>query len=265
MAALTKNSKFYYGITVDESNRYIDLVVSGVPTVAILKIGNYSPEQFAKEIERVISQANTNGSYKITFDRIQKKLTYVIDDVFTDEYYFKFLTGDNSHRSAFSLLGFDQVDTDILVTTTAPNVVCKEYVTQYFPQNYLPTKHNKKARLPMLNTATSGHVELVKFGDDRFLEFEIPFITDIEQVEGSVIRSNPSGVQDYIDLIEWCTEKAYVEIMVDESKPLEYESFILESTEQSNQGLDYELIELYDKGLAFFYRSGLLKFKVVEV
>ena len=91
------------------------------------------------------------------------------------------------------------------------------------------------------------------------------FITNILQETGSILRSNDNAVDEFIQFIEWCTDKGTVEFMADEDQAATFEILLLESTEKSADGLDYELIELYDKDLPEYFRSGNLKFKLIEV
>lgn len=93
---------------------------------------------------------------------------------------------------------------------------------------------------------------------------EILFITNLRQDTGSIIESDDTAVESYISFIEWATDKGKIEFMPDRSDVSVYQDFILESTESSGDGLDYELNELYDRGLANYYRSGALKFRLLE-
>jgi hypothetical protein len=90
------------------------------------------------------------------------------------------------------------------------------------------------------------------------------FVTDIIQNPDSIVRTNQNGLADFTQFIEWCTEKAPIEFMADELNPNEYEEFILESTEENKDGLDFEIKEMYDKSLPYYYRSGILKFRLME-
>jgi len=51
--------------------------------------------------------------------------------------------------------------------------------------------------------------------------------------------------------------------MENEADTSVFESFILESTPADAKGLDFELIETYDRGLAYYYESGRLKFRLI--
>ena len=97
------------------------------------------------------------------------------------------------------------------------------------------------------------------------MQCEVMFITNILQETDSILRSNDQAVEDFIQFIEWCIDKGTVEFMPDENDVSTFEVLLLEATEKSADGLDYELIELYDRDLPEYFRSGNLKFKLIEV
>jgi len=201
-----------------------------------------------------------SNEYLCTYDRVTRTFTIATTVNFT------LLTqsGNNFGQAIWPMIGFNAPDKSGAITYTAANVSGKEYTTQFFIQSFKPTSLNRKAIDGVINKSASGVVEVVKFGNERFMSGEMNFITDIVQAQGSIIRTNPDGVAAYIDFIEWCTDKGPVEFMPDESNVLSFEPFLLESTEVDSKGLDYELIELYDRGLAGYFRSGVLKFKLIS-
>ena len=257
--ALEKHSKIYYDFQITADNKYLDLSDSQDLYAIELNVGSYTPTELAKHVQSKINEV-ASDEFTVTFNRADRMFTITSEDVFE----MLFATGSNASRSCAFVLGFpaeDQLGGD---NYTSYYSAGKVYSTQFYIQSYKPTKQNRKAIDGVVNKSASGKVEVVKYGNERFLDGEFLFITDIVQMEPSIIRSNPNGVQDYLSLIEWLVEKSPVEIMIDESKPEEFQTFILESTEQDSKGLDYELIELYDRGLPLYYRSGKLKFKLME-
>ena len=60
------------------------------------------------------------------------------------------------------------------------------------------------------------------------------------------------------------TEKAPIEFIKNENDPSTFQTLVLESTPTDQKGLDYDLIEMYDRGLAQYYRSGVLKFRLTS-
>lgn len=257
--ALETHSKIYYNYKVTSENRYLD-INDGTDDVTIeLSLGSYSPTDLAIHISSKLNE-NALGDYTVVFNRLDRKFTITN----TINFSLLFATGINNAQSCAYLCGFDATDLTGASTYTSQSASGSSYSTQFYIQSYKPTSQNRRAIDGVVNKSASGKVEVVKFGNERFLEGELLFITDIIQVSTSIVRTNVNGVADYISLIEWLTEKSPVEIMIDENKPDEFQTFILESTEQDSKGLDYELIELYDRSLPLYYRSGKLKFKLLE-
>ncbi len=229
MSALKNNSVFYYGISVTDDNNMIDLTVSGQPVSIEIPIGSYTPKDFELKLNQLFGEIYTVGAVTINFDRETKSLVF---DPLLEEIYFKFLTGPNNAKSAHELLGFTKTDIDVLSPTSSYFDICKEYITQFPIQSYLPTNKNRKARDGVVNKTASGEQEVIKFGHDRYMEGEMLFITNIDQRESDAIRHNENGVNGYISFIEWLTDKKKVEFMENINDRSIYETFILESTEQ---------------------------------
>lgn len=257
--AISTHSKIYYGLKIDTNSRYLDFKEGAITYKATLAVGSYTGSRLAVEIKKQM-EASGAYTYTVAYDRTNRKFTITGSSPFT----LLASTGVNAGNSAYQIIGFNPVDKTGLSSYTGESNSGYEYKTQFYIQSHKPTNHNRKAIDGVINESASGMIEVVKFGNKRFLSGEFNFITDIIQGAGSIIRTNQTGVDDFVKLMEWLTEKYVLEIMIDENKPLEYETFILESTELDTKGLDYELIELYDKGLPEYFRSGVLKFRLME-
>lgn len=257
--ALSTRSKIFYGWDVTENTRYIEFNDGFFDRSAIISINSYSPEDLAQEIAGKMSSVS-NVVFSCTFDRATRKFNISAGTNFT----LLFSSGAYVEQSIHLLLGFSSADKSGSSSYESDVSSGKEYTTQFIPQSYKPTNLNKKATDGVVNKTATGVIEVVKYGNERFLEFELLFITNIQQEVGSIIESSETGVEDYIDFIEYATEKRKIQFMPNYTQVESYQSFILESTEQSPLGLDYELIEMYDRGLANYYRSGKLKFRLQE-
>lgn len=255
---LQTHSKFYYGFKITTSNRFIDFN-DGSVKLATLKVGTYNSQQLANEIAKQLN-AISSLDFTVTFNRTNRKFTIATTSTFS----LLFGTGVNINQSPASLLGYSATDKTGASTYTSENTGGYQYATQFFIQSYKDTSINRKAIDGVVNKSASGVVEVVKFGNERFMEGELLFITNIQQETGSIIRTNESGLSDYIQFIEYATEKQTIEFMKDESDPNTFQSLVLESTESDQKGLDYDVIELYDRGLANYYRSGKLTFRLLE-
>jgi len=261
MSALFNHSRFYFGLKITNANKYLDFKEGLVFRVATLTIGSYTGASLASELKKKLDAVGDN-TYTVTYNRDTRKFTISS----TVNFSLLPFTGVTIGQGVYSMIGFSSAaDRSGASTYTGDIASGSEYKTQYFIQSFKPTAHNRKAIDGIINKSSSGVIEVVKFGNERFMSGEFLFITDIPQGLGSIIRTNHTGVQDYISFIESIIDKGLVEFMVAENETSVFETFILESTEQDSKGLDYELIELYDRNLPDYYRSGVLKFRLTEV
>lgn len=258
MSALKTNSKFYYGWQVTTANRNLDFN-DGANKTAVLKVGYYSSQSLALEIKKKMD-ALSSLDFTVTFDRVTRK--FLITS--TVNFSLLFATGSNFGTSPASLLGYTGTDKTSASSYLAENVSGYEYKTQFYIQSYKDPSTNRKAIDGVINKSASGVTEVIKFGNDRFMEGEMLFITNIIQADGSVIRTNYQGREDAIQFLEWCTERAPVEFMKDEDLSTSFNIFELESTPTDSKGLDYDLIEMYDRSLPYYYRTGILKFRLIS-
>lgn len=258
IGALSTYSKFYYGWEIDLTNRYLDFN-DGSNKTATLDIGSYTSSELAAEIKKQMDSLSTLD-FTVTFNRSTRIFTISSTTTFS----LLFLTGTSTAVSVHTLLGYTTTDKTGASTYTASTASGYSYTVQFPLQSYKDTSTNRKSIDGVVNKSASGVVEVVKFGNERFMECEALFITNVQQQVGSIIRSSDTGLEDFIQLMDWLTDKGDVEFMKDEDDPDTYQSFILESTENDSKGLDYDLIELYDRGLAYYFRSGKLKFRLLE-
>lgn len=258
MSALNTHSKFYYGWEITAQNRNIDFNDGSGAKTAQLKLGYYSSQSLAIEIKKKMD-ALSSLDFTVSFNRSTRKFTISS----TSNFSLLFATGSNSGTSTASLLGYTSTDKTGSLSYLSENESGFVYQTQFPIQSYKDPSTNRKAIDGVKNKSASGVTEVVKFGHERFMECEFLFITNIIQADGSIIRTNPQGREDFIQFIEWCCEIAPVEFMKDESKPSEFMILELESTPSDSKGLDYDLLEMYDRGLAYYYRIGVLKFKLL--
>ena len=254
---LNNHSQFYYGWQITSDNRFIDFNDGSGLKIAELKVGRYTSSQLASEVTNKMN-AQSLVDFTVSFNRNTRKFSISAATPFD----LLGLSGPNAGVGLFGL-GFNSIDITGMTNYEADNSSGFIYNTQFFIQSYKDTSTNRKAIDGVINKSASGQLEVIKFGNERFMEAELTFVTNIIQTTGSIVRTNETGVENFIQLMEWLTEKAPVEFMIDESKPLEFQEFILESTASDSKGLDYDLIELYDRGLADYFKTGLLKFKLI--
>ena len=129
-----------------------------------------------------------------------------------------------------------------------------EYRTQFKLQDYVDSEHNQSLRQATVSQSASGKVNTVYFGTDKVFEFSVKYITDRPQI-GTLIRSNTSGVSNFLALMEYATLKGELEFMPDEDDVNTYFKVILESTEASSEGTAFRLVEQYGRGMVGSYRD----------
>lgn len=256
--ALSTRSRFYYGWKVTASNRYVDFTYQSINYIAILDIGSYSSQELSDHVVLKMSDAS-GGTFSGSFNRTTRGFTFSEALGFT----FLFNTGIHAGLSSALLLGFSA--TNYSGTSITSNLSSGYiYTPQFYLQSYKPSDKNRRAIDGVVNKAASGEIEVIKFGYERFVEFENVFITNVRQQAVSIITNSQTAIEDYISFIEYATDKNKVEFIKDSTKVETFQTLLLESTVNDQSGLSYELIELYDKGLPEYFRSGNLKFRLME-
>lgn len=255
--SLTTFSAFYYGHEITLSNYQLNFDEGGSELTAELNVGAYTLEEFAEEIKRAMDAAGAL-TYTVVVSRATRIITISAGSNFT----LLSNTGSQASNSPWSIMGFstaaDKTGAD---TYDGDSGSGSQYLPQFILQDHVATINNKQAVDASVNKTAAGTIELIKFGDERFLECNIKFATDITGQDGSVIKTNASGVASLTDFMEYCITKQPIEYMANIGTKNTYQSLILESTPDSPNGTGFKLKELYDKGLAGWYETGVLKFR----
>lgn len=254
--ALNSFSKFYYIGGVSLSNQNINFDEGGGELLAAVEISSYTIEELALAVKTALDAAGTLV-YTVDFDRDTRKFTISA----TGSFDLLVSTGTQASTSIFDLLGFTGGDLTGASSYTADSVAGSQYKVQFKLQDYVAENFLQERIQPNVNESASGELEVVSFGTRKFIEMNLLFITNLP-MDGKVIRNNPSGVEDSIAFLEFATTKAPLEFMPDESDPDTFTSLILESTENSSNGLGFLLKEETGKNLPGVYRTGLLKWRV---
>lgn len=256
---ISTHSKFYYGYTVTPENQAIDLREDGVELAATLDVGSYSLMEFVAEILRAIGEVSAK-SYDVTVDRATRKITIACVDAFD----LLVNSGLRAGSGAWTLMGFTgSVDLTGLVGYTSDSATGKEYKTQFKLQSYTSSEDFRGVVDDSVNKSASGVIELISFGEERFVEFNMRYVTSRALGANSVVRENLTGVEDLRSFLRYLITKGPFEFIPDESDPSTFEKLLLESTATENKGTAYKLKELYDVGLPGFYETGNLKCRVI--
>jgi len=251
---------FYYGQNVDQTNFAIDFNEGGAELQASIPVADYTLTELMAAVESALNQTGTE-IYSVSVDRDTRRVTISA----TGNFSLLVATGTRSGVHAFDLLGFTGV-TDLTGATTYTSVSASgsEYVSQFWPQDFMPAANNRQFIDPTVNESASGEIEVIKFGERRFIEMNIRFATDIEQPFWGPIRNNPTGVEDLISFLEYATTKAKFEFMLDSEDRNVFENVLLEATPQDSTGTAFELSELYGQGLYGYYETGIIRLRKVS-
>jgi len=197
-------------------------------------------------------------TYTVTLDRAVRRYTISATGTFSilgD-------TGQNVGLGAMKTLGFT-TDVSGSASYVSDTVAGSEYKPQFPLQGYLDFDDNRELIGASVNESASGVVEVISFGERRFMEFNLKYITDKEGCDDSIIRSNATGLQDARDFLEFITNKSNLEFMKDVENRGVFSIVLLESTPESKSGTTFKLKELLAERLIGYYETGKLKFRKI--
>jgi len=256
--SLSTHSKFFFGYEVTTANNKLDFDEGGPEITATLDGGSYTVTEYLAEVARAMNAVG-GQTYTVSLNRTTRIVT--VSAVGT----FALLTtsGTNSGSSTYTLLGYSGADKTGASSYVAGSETGSEYTTQFILQGHVPSAHWSEAAFAVVNESTSGQVEVVKFGNRRFLNFEFKWLTNQTMSAGVPIRNRATGVQDFLTFADFLITRAPFEFMEDEDTPATFQKLILESTPASGNGTGFRLQELTGQGLPGYYKSGTYKFRVV--
>jgi hypothetical protein len=255
---ISTKSVFYYIESVTNENFYLDFNEGSGQLSAEIESGHYTHTALALAIQEAMNAVGTQA-YAVAFNRTTR--AYTISSV--ANFSLLLTTGTHAGSDIYSLIGFTGANRTGANTYTG-SAAGSEYKPQFKLQDYVDIEDLQKAVQASVNKSASGLVETVTFGTEKFFEFNIPFITDIEQGSGSVVETNLTGVTDARLFMRFITSKRELEFMPDRNLRASFFTVLLESTEESSDGVGYRLKELYTKNLPYYYESGKLVFRLVE-
>jgi hypothetical protein len=245
---------FDFEITLDSNKVNFDEGAGEL--TATIPLGIYGPTQLAKAIETQLTATGLE-TYTVVYNRSSRTFTISATSTFD----LLVTNGTNVASSAFGVFGFTGADRTGASSYTG-GVAGSEYITQFPPQSYVAPGFFVEKSDASVNTSPNGSVEVVSFGNVQFIEFDLLYITDIE-MDGKVIRNNPTGVQDALDFLTFAINRGEIEFMPDEADVDTFFRMVLETTPSSGDGVGFTLKEETSKGLPGIYKTGKLKFRIV--
>lgn len=255
--ALSTFSKFYYGHIVNETNRFINFDEGSGELTAELTSGYYSATEYAAEVKRALD-AEGLLTYNVTFLRSTGQLQISSTSNFT----LLFATGSQVGESAGPLMGFSAIDLSGLSSYTSQNRSGKVYFPQFILQSYVDKDDSEGLIDSTVNKSASGQVEVIRFGVENFVEFNIRYITNT-LMDGVVIKNNPQGLESARDFMKYLITKGRFEFMADEFDPNTYYTLQLERSPEDQNGTKYKLKEQVSRGLPDIYETGILICRVI--
>jgi hypothetical protein len=254
--AQIKKSSFIYGHTITDDNSFINFTENGIDELSsTIEIGSFTISTFIDAVAVALNEIGDN-TYTVSLDRTTRKITISADANFD----LLVTTGTQSQISAFSLMGFtsDKSGSNSYEADEASGSI---YLPQTKLFGYVPFEHNQSSVQSKVNESSSGDIELVTYGERRFAKFNIKYISNI--TGQNFIEDNPNAVQDVTTFMEYIRLKRPFEFLPDRDDVNTFYSVILESTPQG--ATDYELTELYAESLAFYFETGTITLRQIEV
>lgn len=252
-------SSFFYIDPVDTTNFYLDFDEGGPELTAQVEVGSFTHSELPSAIEAALNAVGALA-YTVTFDRVSRKFTISATGSFT----LRIASGTHVGNDLFPLLGFTGANVGPGTSFEANLQAGTEYRPQFWLQEFVHADDNQMAINPAVNKTANGNVEVVKFGTEKFFEFNIRLATDIDQGGSGFIEDDSDGIGNLRAFMQFAIEKTNLEFMPDRDDKNSFYKVLLESTDASQTGTGYKLKELYDKGLPGYFESGSLKFRLRE-
>jgi hypothetical protein len=256
--SLQTYSLFFFGHTVTSQNCSLDFDEGGAELQATLDHGFYTPTQYLAEVKRVLDAVGAH-TYTPSLDRATRKVTVAATGNFT----FRVTTGSRVGTSAFPMLGYTSNKTGA-ASYLADVATGSAYEPQHKLEDYVPPENNLDSVDEKVNESTAGEVEVVKFGNRRFMKCNIVWATDKSPTGNAKIKVQASAIANLRTFMEYLCTKAPVEFMPNIAAPGTFYSLRLESTRYNKAGTGYELKEYLSKKAPGYFETELLTFRVVS-
>jgi len=134
----------------------------------------------------------------------------------------------------------------------------------FYPQLPVTNFQNQNRRLRQATKSESSDgkcTEIVHCGKESTISFEVKAQTNIEQTCRAFRPTR--GLDDIRDLLDWAICGREMELIPNCDKPDEYFKVILESTQSSRNGTEYNLIEMIRTLGCGYFRTGTLTFRIL--
>lgn len=258
MTILTR-SAWTYGHEVTSLNQFIPFDEGGGEINGTMNIGSYSLEDYATEIARAMNAVG-GQVYTTTVNRSSRTITISA----TSNFDLLFSSGVTAAASIRDLAGFGTADFTATNSYEGGSASGEIFIPQFKLQDFVDFQDKVESNEASVNQSASGKVEVVTFGRTEFMECNVKYQTDNELYFNGSIENDPSGVANLRNFLDYIVGKGDIEFIPDRDTPTTFTKCILESTQSSKDGVNYQLFELYGEGLIGFFETKRLTFRKVE-
>ena len=229
---------------------------------AVVDVGTFTLSSMVVAGQIALESAAVSRVFTVSVDRVTRLVTIAADGVFD----LLIDTGATKDSSILSIWGFTgAVDLTGSASYTGDSPMGLEYKPQFKLQGFVDKEDWIESSEASINVATDGSVEVVRFGEVKFYEMDIKFITSLEGIaDGFLIKGNPTGHEDAIVFMKDITQRKPFEFMKDIDDKTTFDKVQLDKIPNSKNATGFKLKELFDQNLRDVFETGLLKLRVIE-
>jgi hypothetical protein len=253
--AQRKQSLLLYGFEVNASNASIDFqsVSGGIIRQATLPYGFFTLDQLLANIAAQMMAADPGRVYAASATRTFSGGTQNRVTIQTTGAYLSllFASGPRNSTAIDGLIGFLHADYVGAITYTGPSSAGVALVPEYPAYSYIPPALMKTV-FGSISISASGKKEALAWSIQQFYQMNFQY------------EPQAKAITQWNYFFSWAILQQPFEFTPDISLPTIYDPVTLESTSMDGKGLGYKMEEMLPD-FPFFYRTGLLKLRVVPL
>lgn len=253
--ALRSSSLLLFGYPIEVANQYIDFraVNAGPQLTAVIPQGTYSLSDLLSLISAAMGAADGTNTYTVTADRTIAGGTQNRVTIATSGAYLDILFGSGTHAAAScaATIGFNNSDYTGATTYNGASSTGSSILTTYPGYNWVAPTRNRTL-FGKVNISASGVKEAIVFQLQQF--FKVEFRFESESRVDALWQA----------FFDWAAQQRDIEFTPEVTSPTVFYNCTLESTEEAQDGLGWEMKEMLPE-YPFLYQTGELRFRVVLV
>lgn len=215
-----------YGYLVEHGKNKVYMLKGNSTYEAILRIGSYSRDEFIEMVNEALYLAGVS----VRLEEENQNLKY-----------------SNSDYTIF--FKQDSIENVLYLE--------KEYRPPFLLQSFVSDEDNMSLRNSILNTSGSGAKELIYFGEDREIEFNIQYEGKSLNEEWGV--GSLEGLAKLRELMAWAVRGRKIMFFPDENSS-EYKTLTLKKSSSGKNS--FKLFEMYSRGLRDIFETKTLTWRV---